>query len=386
MVAYRKQAVENANVAKMKTKKANKVATKRMKLAGRLLAENKSSEFYDEVLKTLWGYISDKFNIPVSQLTKDNVEAKLTDHGVSAQLIGEFLAALNECEFARYAPGNQNEAMDKVYSTAVDVISKMENSIKKKSGVSMILVLLFACLPFAASAATDPVSVKADADKAYQENNFKEAIQLYESIVESGLESSVVYYNLGNSYYKDKNIAKAVLNYERALLLSPGNEDIKYNLEMAKSKTVDKITPKSEVFIVTWTKGVRDIMGESAWAKLAVCCFILFLLSVSAYIFGNKVVIKKIGFSFAVVFLVVTVASNMFADSQKDKLVNRTGAIIMTPSVTVKSTPDESGTDLFVLHEGSKVFIGDDSMKTWKEVQLEDGSKGWVPAECIEII
>ena len=131
VVIYRKQAVENANVAKVKTKKANKVATKRMKLAGKLLSENKVNEFYDEVLKALWGYISDKLNIPVSKLSRDNIEAELSGHGVSEDLIKEFISALSECEFARYAPGNQNEAMDKVYSASVDVISKMENCIKR---------------------------------------------------------------------------------------------------------------------------------------------------------------------------------------------------------------------------------------------------------------
>lgn len=129
-IIYRKQAAENANVAKMRTKKANKVATKRMKLAGKLLSENKKDAFYDEVLKALWGYISDKLNIPVSRLSKDNIEEKLRNHGVNEELIKEFLNALNDCEFARFAPSDENQAMDKVYSSSIEVISKMENSIK----------------------------------------------------------------------------------------------------------------------------------------------------------------------------------------------------------------------------------------------------------------
>lgn len=129
-IIYRKQAAENANVAKVRTKKANKVATKRMKLAGKLLSENKKDAFYDEILKALWGYISDKLNIPVSRLSKDNIEEKLRNHGVSEELIKDFLNALNDCEFARFAPGDENQAMDKVYSSSIEVISKMENSIK----------------------------------------------------------------------------------------------------------------------------------------------------------------------------------------------------------------------------------------------------------------
>lgn len=129
-IIYHKQIAANANVAKMRTKKANKVAVKRMKQAGKLLNENKKDAFYDEVLKALWGYISDKLNIPVSRLSKDNIEEELRNYGVDDALIKEFLDALNNCEFARFAPGDDNQAMDKVYSGSLDVISKMENSIK----------------------------------------------------------------------------------------------------------------------------------------------------------------------------------------------------------------------------------------------------------------
>lgn len=130
IIFYRRKVSESANVTKMRTKKANKVAIKRMKLAHKLLSENKKDDFYDEVLKTLWGYISDKLNIPVSCLSKDNIEEKLRNYNVNEELITEFIGTLNECEFARFAPGDENQAMDKVYSSSIAVISKMENSIK----------------------------------------------------------------------------------------------------------------------------------------------------------------------------------------------------------------------------------------------------------------
>jgi hypothetical protein len=129
-VLYRKQIAANANVAKVKTRKANKVAVKRLKQAGKLLADNKRDEFYDEVLKALWGYVSDKLSIPVSRLSKDNIEEELRHYGVDESLIQEFLSALNNSEFARFAPGDAEQAMDKVYTDSLDIISKMENSIK----------------------------------------------------------------------------------------------------------------------------------------------------------------------------------------------------------------------------------------------------------------
>ena len=128
------------------------------------------------------------------------------------------------------------------------------------------------------------------------------------------------------------------------------------------------------------------MMSEQSWGYVGIFSFILFLIGVSFYIFGIRLWIKKTGFIGAVVFLIVTVCSNIFASEQKAELVDRTGAIVMEPTINVKSTPNESGTDLFVLHEGTKVFIDDNSMKGWKEIRLEDGNKGWVKTEAIEII
>lgn len=132
IIIYRKRAIENANVTKVRNKNANKMAVKRLKLAAKLLKEAKQEAFYEEVLKALWGYISDKMNIPVASLSKDNVEQQLQQHGVDKVLSDEFLRILNECEFARYAPSSIVGGMDKVYAAAIEVISKMENSIKRK--------------------------------------------------------------------------------------------------------------------------------------------------------------------------------------------------------------------------------------------------------------
>ena len=131
IIVYRKKMAENANITKLRTKKANKVAVKRLKNAKKLLAEKKSNEFYDEILKTLWGYVGDKLSISVSQLSKDNIAARLAERGVEEALIKEFEKVLGESEFARYAPGNPGETMDKIYSMAIEVISNLENSIKR---------------------------------------------------------------------------------------------------------------------------------------------------------------------------------------------------------------------------------------------------------------
>lgn len=226
---------------------------------------------------------------------------------------------------------------------------------------------------------------KAEGDSAYVRNDYKSAAQIYEALLEQG-EAAEVYYNLGNCYYKTNDIARAVLNYERALLLEPGNADIRVNLEMARAKTVDKITPIPDIFFVAWIKSLIDCLSVDEWAGCGITCFILFLLAAALFFFSKRASLKKGGFACAAVLLLLLVLSNLFASRQKSVLVNRNAAIVLAPSVTVRSTPSESGTSLFILHEGSKVELKDSSMREWKEIRLEDGKVGWVPASSIEVI
>lgn len=177
------------------------------------------------------------------------------------------------------------------------------------------MIGLIGCIQFAMAAPT-----KAEADEAYQKNQFSEAAAMYEQILQTQGESADIYYNLGNAYFKMKNTPKAVLNYERALLLSPGDADIRFNLDMARSKTVDNITPTAEVFIVTWYKSLVNLMSEKSWGYVGIFSFILLLIGVSFYIFGNRLWIKKTGFIVGVVFLVVTVCTNLLPANRSQNL------------------------------------------------------------------
>lgn len=226
---------------------------------------------------------------------------------------------------------------------------------------------------------------KAEGDSAYMRNDYASAIQIYKNLLKNG-EAAEVYYNLGNSYYKADDIAKAILNYERALLLQPGNADIRANLEIARSKTIDKVIPVPEIFFVAWTKSLINSLSVDAWAKLGVVFFILLLISLYLFFFSKQIAGKKTGFIGGIVFLVLVVLSNVFAAQQKNELTDRNAAIVLSPSVTVRSTPSESGTSLFILHEGRKVEIKDNTMREWKEIRLEDGKVGWVPASAVEVI
>ena len=380
-VIFRQRAIDNANVTAMRGKKANKVATKRLKQAARLMTNNKPGEFYDEVLRALWGYVGDKLNIPVAQLSHDNISSKLAERGVHQSIIDKFIGALDECEFERYAPGDPKGNMSKVYDKAMLAIEKIEEVMKKggRKSVASIAVLLM-LLPMTANAAT-----KADADSAYVNGNYQEAIKVYESLLKQG-ESAELYYNLGNAYYRTENITRAVLNYERALLLSPGDGDIRFNLQIARSKTIDKIVPESEMFFVTWYRSLVNIMSVDGWGRMALVSLALVIVLFLVYLFSARVWVQKVGFFGGGILLVVFVFSNFFAWQQRQQLLNREGAIVVAPSVTVKSTPAQNGTDLFILHEGTKVVITDGSMKSWREIRLADGKKGWIESKKIELI
>ena len=380
-VIFRQRAIDNANVTKARGKKANKVATKRLKKASRLMADNKPGEFYDEVLRALWGYVGDKMNIPVEQLSHDNISMRLAERNVDETVISQFIGALDECEFERYAPGDPKGNMNKVYEKAMTAIEKIEGSMKKRrtaAKATVLLLLLF--LPLSGHAVT-----KAEADSAYVRGQYQQAIKDYEMLLKQGA-SADLYYNLGNAYYRSENITRAVLNYERALLLSPGDRDVRFNLQIARAKTIDKIVPESEMFFFTWYRSLVSLMSVDAWAWTALIALALLIVLLLVYLFSDRIWLRKVGFFGGFVLLILFALSNLFAWQQKQDLLFRKGAIVISPSVTVKSTPAKNGTDLFILHEGTKVSITDGTMKGWMGIRIADGKEGWIESNMIEEI
>lgn len=228
-------------------------------------------------------------------------------------------------------------------------------------------------------------SLKAKADNAYAHESFDKATKIYEEISAKG-RSAEICYNLGNCYYRMDEIAKAVLWYERASLLNPSDMDIRFNLDMARSKTIDKVVPQHELFFVGWYHTIVNLMSLTAWACASIILFVCSLLSLTAYFFCAEIIMRKIGFFAFLVALVLSICGNVFALSQRQRLENRTGAIVMASAAVVKSSPSLSGSDLFILHEGTKVEITDDSLQGWYEVKLADGKVGWLQMRQIERI
>ena len=380
-VIFRQRAIAGADIVGQRAGRANKVATKRLRKAARLMKENKPSEFYDEVLRALWGYVGDKLNIPVDQLSHDNIADRLTARSVEQPIIDQFIGAIDECEFERYAPGDPKGNMNKVFDKAMNAIEKIENGMKRsRRAPKTAVLLLLLLLPAAAGAVT-----KAEADSAYAQGNYQQAIDDYEQLLKQGV-SADLYYNLAGAYYRIDEMPRAVLNYERALLLSPGDADIRFNLQMARSKTVDKITPETEMFFVTWYHSLVNLTSVDGWARIALITLALAIVLALVYLFTEPVWLRKLGFFGALALLVCFVVANIFAYAQKQSFVNRSGAIVMAPAATVKSTPSKQGTDLFILHEGTKVEITDGAMQQWKRIRLADGKEGWLETSQIEII
>lgn len=389
IIIFHRRAMENADIVKMRSNKAKKMATKRLKKAHLLMEQHKQSEFYDEVLRALWGYISYKLNIPVEKLNRENICEKMISHNVDEDTIKKFTTAIDECEFERYAPGDSVGNMNHTFNAAITGIMEIENAINmarkkrktNRNGYSLIMLLaMMLGFTLEANAIT-----KQNADTEYQKGNYQQAIRDYEEILKTRA-SAAIYYNLGNAYFRTDNITKAVLNYERAHLYAPGDEDINFNLQFARSKTIDKITPASEMFFVTWYKMLVNYTSVDNWAKIGIFSIIMALILVLVYLFGPQLFMRKIGFFGGLFFLISFLISNLFAYQQKQVQINRTGAIIMEPSVNIKKTPAKQSADLFVLHEGTRVDITDKTINGWRGIRVADGREGWIETKHIEEI
>lgn len=225
----------------------------------------------------------------------------------------------------------------------------------------------------------------AEANKQYSDGKFDDAVKSYESIVRQGYRSDILYYNLGNAYYKTKNIPAAILNYERAQLLNPSDVNIRFNLDLARTFTVDRIEPLPEFFLITFFNKFRLLLSTNGWAYTGIFFLIVTLIIAYYFWFSHSPNLKRITFSAGIVALVIVLLSFTFSFQQKNN-IEKHGYGILTPSVVaVKSSPSDSGKDLFVLHAGTKVKILD-SVGDWYEVSIPDGNMGWILKETMEKI
>ncbi|MBP7850321.1 MAG: tetratricopeptide repeat protein [Lentimicrobiaceae bacterium] len=223
------------------------------------------------------------------------------------------------------------------------------------------------------------------ANSSYQNGNFENALEQYLSVYEAGMEAPELLLNIGNTYFKLNDIPAAILFYERALRLSPRDEDIRFNLGLAQSRIIDKIEEVPQVFFIRWWHMLRDSFPIRHWARFSLIGLLLTLTFTAIYLISRRLWVKQLFFWVALISLAVTLHAILFAHQQRSNNINKPEAIIFTPTVTVKSSPDDGSTDLFVIHEGTKVRITD-NIGDWMEIRISSGSKGWIKNTDLEKI
>lgn len=233
---------------------------------------------------------------------------------------------------------------------------------------------------------SDSIQIMINAgNEAYQQNRFEDAIGFYKSVTDENYESAELFYNLGNSYYKSKNNAEAMLWYERALRLSPSNEDIKHNIAFVNQKLTDKIEILPEIFIVKWWKSICSLNSGKGWAIWSILFVTLLMLCLVLILMTRIPWLRNLAFISLIFATIFAVFSILFAQRQTYYYQKHPEAIVMRSVINAKSTPTDNGTDLFVIHEGLKVKVTD-KVSEWIEIQLPNGEKGWVLQEEVEII
>lgn len=386
----RKLSARRADVVGTKNRKAVKMAMKRLHLAGTFLKQNLYTAFYEELHKALLGFISDKLNFPMAELSKENIAEAMKKGGVEERHIDAFISLLDACEFARYSPSAGYDAMSAHYNAAVDVISSIGSNMKttkKSSGKAVLMLAVLMALPTFAQAQDAYVdSLWNSANQAYSEGRWADAAAGYAMISDASLESAALWCNLGDAWYKDGNIPKAILCYERALKVDPSYGDARFNLDFLNSQIQDRIEPVPELILKTWMRKISYMLDSDAWAVCFMVLFGLTLAMVLLFLLAPSLSGRRAGFFTALATLLLSIGALSFSIWQKSEYTKADAAIVMRPVSSVKSSPSyEAAKDLFVLHEGTKVKVID-SVGSWNNIELADGRQGWIPSSDIEII
>ena len=388
---FRKMAARRADVVGSKNRKARKMALKRLTLAETFLKRNLYTAFYEELHKALLGFVSDKLNMPLAELSRERIAESLKSANVDAPLVDTFIGILDACEFARYAPDAGNEAMAAHYEEALNAIVSIDSKMKERksgSGAAAVMLLLLMTMPLSlqAQGGSQVDSVWNAANAAYAEGRWNDALAGYEEISAMGWESAALYCNMGDALFKDGNIGKAILFYERSLKLDPSYSDARHNLELLNSMIQDRIDPVPEFILKVWARDICYLMDSDSWAAAFLVFLAITLAMLLLFILAPGIGGRRAGFFTGLVTLLLAIFSISFSIWQKNEYMSAEKAIVTRPVASVKSSPSsESATDLFVLHEGTKVTVID-KVGTWNNVELADGRQGWIPSADMEAI
>jgi tetratricopeptide (TPR) repeat protein len=247
------------------------------------------------------------------------------------------------------------------------------------------LIIIIVVISNAFVNASEADNIFRQANDEYNQGQYSEAIQHYEQILDARFESAELYFNLGNAYFKTNQIPQAILNYEKALKLKPNDEDIQFNISVANTKIVDKIEPLPELFIWKWWRSVYNLYPADTWSKMSIFALVFFFILLAFYLLSKLIFIRKTAFYSGLVIFVISLTTFLLAFQKYQMQKNQMEAVVFSPTITVKSSPNPSSVDLFVLHEGSKVKVIQ-KVGDWNEIKIANGSVGWLPVNALKNI
>ena len=388
-LGFRKMAARRADVTGNRNRRATRQALKRLAQAKDFLDKNLYTAFYEELHRSLIGFVGDKLAMDMAVQNKENIEASLIAGGVPEATAKDFTELLDACEYARYSPDSGHEAMNAHYEKAVSTITAIDSSMKKPSSKAPVLaILLLLALPLSQARAAEsyPDSLWNAGVAAYTEGDFASALQDWEDVRATGLMSKELYYNLGNAYFKTGEMAQSILWYERALKLDPSDADIRHNLEYARSLTQDRIEEVPEIFFEQWGHAMCYLLPSNTWAVLCLVFLAAAVAMALLFLLGSTAGRRRVGFFVGIACLLFAFLGWDFAQWQRQEALAQDRAIVMRPVSSVKSSPSaESAKDLFILHEGTRVKILD-NVGSYSNIELGDGRQGWIPSADIEVI
>ena len=387
-LGLRKAAARRADVVGTRNRKATRQALRRLAQAREFLEKNLYTAFYEELHRSLLGFVGDKLTLNMADMDKENISAVLTERGVPEAVAADFVGLLDACEEARYAPDAGHEAMNEHYEKAVSTITAIDASMKKTSSHGALLAVLLLLVPFTGLQAQEnyPDSLWKAGVEAYTAGDYAGALQDWQDVQATGLGSKELYSNLASAYFKTGEIAPAILWWERALRLDPSDADVRYNLEYARSLTQDKIEEVPEIFFEQWGHAMCYLLPSNTWAVL---CIVLLAVTVALallFLLGSTPGKRRWGFFAGIAALLLTFLCWDFAQWQRTEALRQDQAIVMRPVSSVKSSPSDTGAkDLFILHEGTRVKILD-NVGGFSQIEIADGRQGWIPSAEVEVI
>ena len=377
-----------ADVVGTRNRKANKMATARLRRSKEYLDKGLVGAYYEELHKAVLGYVADKLSMPQSDLSKENISGNMAAKGVSEKVIEDLMNIINTCEMARYAPDYTPEQMEEQYKAATQTIMAIESGVKKGAkkvqGAATAIVLLLG-LGFSAWAQEDVKDIWESAAQDYTAGEYQSALEKYLSIEASGKTSDKLCYNIGNAYFKAGDLGHSVLYYEKALKLNPGYADAQFNLDIARESVQDKIEVVPEFILKKWVKDFAHGLSSDGWAVLALVSAMLALALLLCFKFAGRTGIRRLSFILAMAAALMFVVSVLFAFDLRGDVTSEDSGIVMLPVSSVKSSPADNGKSVFILHEGTKVEILD-RLGDWVKVEIADGRQGWMPASDMEVI